>query len=89
MQCDTCSKIFTHCSYLKLHLLIHTGEKPYKCNICTKRFTQKGSLTRHMISHTLIGNDPTANTDPSNSTTSNPKVPCGRQLNSCTSKNQP
>ncbi|XP_046408284.1 gastrula zinc finger protein XlCGF57.1-like [Ischnura elegans] len=45
-SCSVCAKCFTQKSYLTLHSLTHTGNKPYSCG--SKSFTQRGNLDRHM-----------------------------------------
>ena len=45
--CDICGKNFSSKSALKQHILIHSGEKPFKCNFCNKSFNDGSSMRRH------------------------------------------
>ena len=52
LMCQLCRKSFKTESYMKSHLLTHTGEKPYKCSDCGKQFRYNDSLKAHMRDHT-------------------------------------
>jgi len=51
-ECPYCDKSFNWQGNLKMHVRIHTKEKPFKCEICDKRFSNPDVLTRHMFIHT-------------------------------------
>ena len=51
-SCPICGKMFYSLHYIKGHMRIHTGEKPYQCSICSREFTVRQNLTKHQRIHT-------------------------------------
>ncbi|CAH0392985.1 unnamed protein product [Bemisia tabaci] len=45
--CHLCEKVFGWSTDLKRHVLIHTGERPFKCKVCLASFTRNFLLQKH------------------------------------------
>ena len=52
IKCNQCNKTFSEKSKLHKHLLIHTGEEPYKYRQFDKAFHQKSFLELHVRTQT-------------------------------------
>nr|XP_056710129.1 ras-responsive element-binding protein 1 isoform X1 [Euleptes europaea] len=63
-SCSICGKSLSSASSLDRHMLVHSGERPYKCSVCDQSFTTNGNMHRHMKIHEKDLNG-TTNTPPS------------------------
>lgn len=64
-SCSICGKSLSSASSLDRHMLVHSGERPYKCTVCGQSFTTNGNMHRHMKIHEKDTNSTTAAAPPS------------------------
>ncbi|KAM4688658.1 ras-responsive element-binding protein 1 isoform 2-T2 [Discoglossus pictus] len=64
-SCSICGKALSSASSLDRHMLVHSGERPYKCSMCGQSFTTNGNMHRHMKIHEKDPNTPVTTSPPS------------------------
>ncbi|XP_054447896.1 ras-responsive element-binding protein 1 isoform X2 [Pteronotus mesoamericanus] len=64
-SCSICGKSLSSASSLDRHMLVHSGERPYKCTVCGQSFTTNGNMHRHMKIHEKDPNSAAAAAPPS------------------------
>lgn len=53
--CEICGKKLKNPNTLKIHLQIHSDDKPYKCDVCGACFKQEVTLKTHQRVHSELG----------------------------------
>ncbi|XP_037935657.1 RB-associated KRAB zinc finger protein [Teleopsis dalmanni] len=50
-KCEICNKVFNSVSYLKEHMMRHTGEGPRRCTRCYRKFVDDDKYQAHIETH--------------------------------------
>ncbi|XP_018320837.1 zinc finger protein 84 isoform X2 [Agrilus planipennis] len=50
--CSLCNKKFSSSEGLRVHMTLHSLQRPFTCTICGKSFLRKRELDRHLATHT-------------------------------------
>ncbi|XP_040288024.1 ras-responsive element-binding protein 1 isoform X2 [Bufo bufo] len=79
-SCSICGKSLSSASSLDRHMLVHSGERPYRCSMCGQSFTTNGNMHRHMKIHEK---------DPNAAVTTSPPSPEKRRRLSSKRKSSP
>lgn len=83
--CSICGKVLSSSSSLDRHVLVHSGERPFKCQICGFSFTTNGNMHRHMRTHPNVNKTDNYESDASSdscgksSTSPPPTVSCKKR----------
>ncbi|KAI4503923.1 hypothetical protein M0802_001326 [Mischocyttarus mexicanus] len=49
LKCNYCNKHFSTNWYFKIHIAMHSGEKPFTCRSCEESFNHRYDLKKHII----------------------------------------
>ncbi|KAH3897439.1 hypothetical protein DPMN_021627 [Dreissena polymorpha] len=50
-QCPFCLKVVQSPSHCRRHVVVHTGDRPFKCHVCNRSFNVKTNLAALMVTH--------------------------------------
>lgn len=51
LKCGVCCRTFVHSSYIRLHVRLRKGQRPYHCKVCNKTFAKLDTFVNHCDKH--------------------------------------
>ncbi|CAG2055409.1 unnamed protein product [Timema podura] len=72
--CETCGKTFFKLPNLRLHIKVHSEDRPFKCSYCSMAFKWKKNLDTHTSIHGLATDNPSKDDERIRKAT--PRVQC-------------
>ncbi|XP_037542071.1 zinc finger protein 271 [Nematolebias whitei] len=51
LKCGVCCRTFVHSSYIRLHVRLKKGQRPYHCKVCNKTFVKLDTFINHCDKH--------------------------------------
>ncbi|XP_068185796.1 zinc finger protein 436 [Antennarius striatus] len=57
LKCGVCCRTFVRSSYIRLHIRLNKGQRPYHCKVCNKTFVKLDTFVNHCDKHLRQKND--------------------------------
>lgn len=51
LKCGVCCRTFVRSSYIRLHIRLNKGQRPYHCKVCNKTFVKLDTFVNHCEQH--------------------------------------
>ncbi|XP_031155718.1 zinc finger protein 436 [Sander lucioperca] len=51
LKCGVCCRTFVRSSYIRLHIRLNKGQRPYHCKVCNKTFARLDTFVNHCDKH--------------------------------------
>ncbi|XP_061580489.1 zinc finger protein 436-like [Cololabis saira] len=51
LKCGVCCRTFVRSSYIRLHIRLNRGQRPYHCKVCNKTFAKLDTFVNHCEKH--------------------------------------
>ncbi|XP_069010737.1 zinc finger protein 678 [Embiotoca jacksoni] len=51
LNCGVCCRTFVRSSYIRLHIRLNKGQRPYHCKVCNKTFVKLDTFVNHCDKH--------------------------------------